>query len=246
MNQPPSYRIFSLGDTALTVEFGNVISEEVNERVLALFQHLSSRPLPGMIEAVPAYCSLSVFFDVFTTKKKVAPGQTVFEFISGHLAERLATPVPGRNSISNLVKVPVCYNEKYAPDLYALATLKGLDIEEVISIHSGATYKVYMLGFLPGFGYLGEVDDRISVGRKPQPELVTAGSVGIAGRQTGVYPFNSPGGWHIIGRTPLKLFAPSGSSNPSISQNKDDCYSLLRVGDEVQFIPITKDEFENY
>jgi inhibitor of KinA len=246
MNQPPSYRIFTLGDSALTVEFGNVISEEVNKKVLALFQDLRSQPLVGMIEAVPAYSSLSIYFDVFHTKKKIPHSKTVFEFISGQLEERLNADLSPKNTVTSFVEVPVCYDQKYAPDLYALADLKGLNVEEVIRIHSSTRYKVYMLGFLPGFGYLGEVDEQISIGRKPQPEMVTAGSVGIAGRQTGIYPFNSPGGWHIIGRTPRKLFAPSANPDEVSGQNATDCYSLLRAGDEVQFISITKDEFENY
>jgi inhibitor of KinA len=235
MNSPvSSYRIFPLGDSAVTIDFGNVIDEITNNKVLTLFQQLAAGPLPGMIEAVPAYSSLTIYYDLFKLRKSVLPDTTVYEWMCGRLEEKLQQPFEKKREATRLVSIPVCYENEFAPDIEQLATEKNISVEEVVLIHSSKQYRVYMLGFLPGFSYMGEVDERISIGRKSQPQPVAAGSIGIAGKQTGIYPSASPGGWRIIGRTPLKLFdAEKGST-------------LLKAGDTVQFISITKNEFENY
>lgn len=245
MSHPSSYRIFSLGDTALTIDFGNVIDEDINEKVLALFNDLQQHPVDGMIEALPAYSSLSIYYDVFHTRKKVPADKSVFEYVADQLHMRLKQELPKTTSPGRLIEVPVCYDTEYGHDLENLASSNGLTIQEVIDIHCSTTYKVYMLGFLPGFGYMGQVDERISMNRKDQPQNVVAGSIGIAGRQTGIYPIDSPGGWHIIGRTPLKLF--DAVSDPASSKSPgESCFCLLHPGDRVQFTSITKNEFENY
>ena len=236
MNYPIlSYRIFPLGDTAITIDFGNVIDEKINSNVLALFHQLSADPLPGMIEAVPAYSSLTIYYDVFGISKMGNNGKSVYEYISGQLTERLKQPLEEVNTAARVVTVPVCYEKEFSPDIEYLAKEKNISVEEVIHIHISKQYRVYMLGFLPGFSYMGEVDERIAVPRKPQPVTVAAGSIGIAGKQTGIYPLQSPGGWQIIGRTPLKLF----------NAEKEEP-TLLRAGDIVQFISISKNEFESY
>ncbi len=228
----PPYRIFPLGDTALMLDFGNTIDESINKEVIARFRQFQQEPLPAMIEAVPAYSSLAVYYDVGRLVKKVSQGQTVFEWMKDQLEQRLKEPAPVYTSKDRLIRVPVCYDDEYGPDLQSLALAKGITPAEVISIHTGKTYKVYMLGFLPGFAYMGEVDERICMARKPQPQTVAAGSVGIAGKQTGVYPLASPGGWQVIGRTPLKLFDADNEQT-----------TLLQAGDTVQFYSISKNDF---
>lgn len=229
------YRIFSLGDSAITIDFGNAISEAINNEVIARFNELRQEPLPGMIEAIPAYSSLTIYYDVIKVRKSTSEGKTAFEAMKLEVEKRLMQPIV-RNGISEkLIKIPVCYEEKYALDMRQLTVNKNISTEEVIQIHTSKDYRVYMLGFLPGFAYLGEVDERIAIPRKPQPVTVLPGSVGIAGRQTGIYPFASPGGWCIIGRTPLKLF-DADKEEPT----------LIKAGDSVQFYSITEDEFKSY
>lgn len=227
------YRIFPLGDASITIDFGNRIDEAVNKEVIARFNQLRQQPLPGMIEAVPAYSSLSVYYDTIVLNKKNTSYQTVYEWMRQQLEERLQQPVQQDQITERLLNIPVCYDEEFAWDIQHLATTKNISVDEVIQIHTANQYKVFMLGFLPGFPYMGEVDERIAMPRKPQPVNIVAGSVGIAGRQTGIYPLASPGGWQIIGRTPLKLF--------DIEREEP---TLLRAGDMVQFYSITKNEFE--
>jgi inhibitor of KinA len=188
-----------------------------------------------MIETVPAYSSLTVYYDLFALQKMLNGDKSSFEFIRRKLDERMALPVGDTNESSRAVDIPICYEAEFGPDLQQLAKQKNISAEELVRIHLSRSYRVYMLGFLPGFAYMGEVDERISSARKVQPTMVVAGSVGIAGRQTGIYPFQSPGGWQIIGRTPLRLF-DTGRSEPS----------LLKAGDMVRFISISKNEFANY
>jgi inhibitor of KinA len=238
------YRIFSLGDAAITVDFGNIINEAINQQVLRLFYQLRDNPLQGMTEAVPAYSSLTVYYNVFETRKKIADNKTVFEFMSAQLHERLSHPLPETNISSKLISIPVCYEKEFAPDIAHLAKEKNISIEELIQIHTSRDYRVYMLGFMPGFSYMGEVDERIAFPRKPQPVTVAAGSVGIAGAQTGIYPMSSPGGWQIIGRTPLKLF--NTTTNSQGERGFEDSFCLLQPGDTVHFTSISKNEFANY
>jgi inhibitor of KinA len=234
MNHPGfPYRIFPLGDAAITVDFGNCIDETINKEVIARFNQLRQQPLPGMIEAVPAYSSLTVYYDMMTLKKKVPFHQTVYEWMRQQLEERLQQPVQQDQITGRLLNIPVCYDEEFAWDIQQLAATKNIPVDEVIQIHTARQYKVYMLGFLPGFAYMGEVDEKIATPRKPHPVNIEAGSVGIAGKQTGIYPLSSPGGWQIIGRTPLKLFDTSAVEP-----------TLLKAGDLVKFYSITKNEFE--
>lgn len=234
MNAPIiPYRFFSLGDSAITVDFGNCINETINNEVIRRFNQLQQDPLPGMIEAVPAYCSLTIHYDVLALKNKSTEGQNVFEWVQQQLLEKLLQPIEYKEEKERLLEIPVCYEKEFALDIKQVAAIKNISIEEVIHIHTSKSYKVFMLGFLPGFSYMGEVDEKIAVPRKPQPVNIAAGSVGIAGKQTGIYPMASPGGWQIIGQTPLKLFDVE-KVEPT----------LLRAGDVVQFYSISKKEFE--
>lgn len=226
------FTISPLGDNALTICFGNCIAEEVSENVLQLFQRLKNE-LPFLKDLVPAYSSLAVYYDVLSLHTKEKPAyKQMKELLLPFLQASTETPVAtGRE-----VTIPVCYAEKFAPDLAELAAAKGLSVEEVISLHTAKTYRVYMIGFLPGFPYMGAVDERLATPRKSRPRMaVPAGSVGIAGAQTGIYPLLSPGGWNIIGRTPLQLF----------DKEKNEPV-LLQPGDRVRFVSISEDAFEDY
>jgi inhibitor of KinA len=199
------------------------------------FSQLQQEPLPGTIELVPAYNSLTIYYDLPAVKKKTAADISVFEWMKEQLEEKLRTYVQEEVNNERIVTIPVCYEKEFSTDIEQLAALKNISVEEIIQIHTSSSYKVYMLGFLPGFAYMGEVDEKIAIPRKPQPQNVAAGSVGIAGKQTGIYPLASPGGWQIIGRTPLKLFNPD-----------KEIPTLLQSGDIVQFYSISKDEFKSY
>jgi inhibitor of KinA len=236
MNHPVlPYRIFPLGDSAITVDFGNCINETVNDEVIARFSQIQNNPLPGMIEAVPAYSSLTVYYNVLRLKKKTLAEQTVYDYMKQQLDHLLMHPVERINKEKRLLRIPVCYDTEFAMDIKQIAAVKNITPDEIINRHTSKAYRVYMLGFLPGFSYMGEVDEKIAMPRKPQPVNIVAGSVGIAGRQTGIYPLASPGGWQIIGRTPLKMF--DGNNNEP---------TILKAGDIVQFYSISRDEFENY
>ena len=234
MDRLPSYKISSLGETALIIDFGNTIDESINKLVHSLFYQLQNDPIPGMIEAVPGYSSLTIYYDILFIRNTLNKQTTAFEWVS----ESLKKFIPKENIETGdpqiLVKVPVCYEIEYAPDLGFIASQNKISPDEVIYLHTSTTYHIYMLGFLPGFAYMGMVDEKISSSRKQKPVFVEAGSIGIAGKQTGIYPFRSQGGWQIIGRTPLKLFDKE-KINPV----------LFKAGDKVQFYSITKDEFED-
>ena len=236
MQQGTDYNIFPLGDAALTIDFGNIISESINHKVLALFHTLRENQPIGVIESVPAYSSLTVYYDPWIIRKNNPAFATAFEAVAERIRIRLDQPLNEEDTHSDFHRIPVCYDPRYAVDLNELAAAKNRTPEEVVSIHSSKIYTVYMLGFLPGFTYMGKVDEAISVPRKINPRPgVEAGSVGIAGFQTGIYPLVSPGGWQIIGRTPMKLFIPDNNH-----------FTLLKPGDTVQFYSITSDEFNSY
>jgi len=227
----PACKIFPLGDSALTIDFGNRIDDATNDLVMSLFTQLQHH-FPFVLDAVPAYSSLTIHYDVsaLRTTEKTA-FDTVREMIIPLLKNNECTFRPGRQ-----LKIPVCYAKPFAPDIEEMAAQKNISIEDLIEMHTARTYRVYMIGFLPGFAYMGKVDERLATARKAQPRTqVPEGSVGIAGGQTGIYPLTSPGGWNIIGRTPLKLF----------DAEKDEP-AFFQPGDEVTFYSITEDEFANY
>lgn len=228
------YKIFALGDSALVIDFGNVIDEPINQLVHSLFYYFKKNPLPGVIETVPAYSSLTVYYDVLTVRKKIKGDDTAFESLSSEIKKILRNQRTKNALQGELITIPVCYEKEFATDLEWIAIQNNISPEEIISLHTAATYHVYMLGFLPGFAYMGLVNEKIAVPRKQKPATVEEGSVGIAGKQTGIYPLSSPGGWQIIGRTPMKLFDKE-KENPA----------LIKSGDRVQFYSITKDEFED-
>ena len=235
MTNNNSYTIYNLGESAITIDFGNKIDEEINRKVIALFHRFRQEPFTGMTEVVPAYSSLTLYFDPCIARKNMGADFSLYSYIKERVEKLLLQPLLSKEQEERNITIPVCYEAPFSPDLAKLAFHNKLTPEEVIAIHTAGTYRVYMLGFLPGFSYMGIIDERISFPRKPEPVPVVAGSVGIAGRQTGVYPFASPGGWSIIGRTPLRMF--------DIAKDQS---ALLHAGDKVKFISISKNEFANY
>ena len=223
-------RIFPLGDNALTIELGNRITAETNDRVLRLARFFDLNCFEGLIEIVPAYSSLSVFYDVSFVRRNFPDFPTAFEAIKNFTENALQNLDVLEKNKPRLVEIPICFDEKYALDLDSVAALHNLNRSEVIGIFLAPTYRVYMLGFLPGFAYMGEVDDRINTPRKQVPRFkVPKGSVGIAGKQTGIYSLASPGGWQIIGKTDIELFTPEAESP-----------AFLQAGDLVKFYAVNK------
>ena len=222
-----SPKIFPLSESSLIVEFGSEISVELNERAIALADHLHADPFPGYIESVPCYASTAVFYDLLTVKREFPDASTAFDAVQELIRSVLKSVRPKNDREHRQIAIPVSFTDNNALDLPFIAESASLSQSEVIDIFTSATYRVYMLGFLPGFTYMGEVDERISVPRRQAPRLkVPPGSVGIAGRQTGIYPFESPGGWQILGRTNTNIFLPN---------NDPPC--LFRPGDQVRFVP---------
>ena len=229
-----AYHISPLGDTALLIDFGNKIDENINKEVIARARQLKES-LAAVIEVVPAYSSVTVYFDLVKMKKQTPKNKLVYDHLKEAVEQLLLQPLPRKEEEERLIKIPVCYDPEFATDIHSVASKNNLSVEEVIALHVSKIYRVYMLGFLPGFSYLGEVDERIATPRKSEPQPVASGSVGIAGKQTGIYPLASPGGWQIIGRTDLKIF----------DANADEP-ALLKAGDRVQFYSITRNEFTDH
>ncbi|SMC25291.1 sensor histidine kinase inhibitor, KipI family [Desulfacinum hydrothermale DSM 13146] len=216
-------RFLHCGDMGLLVELGNAVDPSLNRRVHALGKRLRGSA-PGILSLVPTYRSLFIHYD---------PTCCSYERIIGLVQENLAS-LSNDTGGSRVVKVPVCYGGHYGPDLAQVAAIHGLTEHEVIEKHAGRRYHVYMVGFTPGFPYMGGLNPELHTPRRKQPRTrVPAGSVGIAEEQTGIYPIESPGGWQIIGRTPLRLF----------DVNRVPPF-LVEAGDTVVFEPITKEQFE--
>ena len=212
-------------DQTLLVSFGDEIAPEANQQVRALLGRLQADPVAGTRNLHPAYSSLLIKFDPCRTTHA-----QVERAVRGHLARMGTAPAAAPRQ----VEIPVCYGQAFGPDLAGVAESQHLKVEDVVRIHSQQTYTVFFLGFAPGFAYLGMVPEAIAVPRLAVPRRrVEAGSVGIAGEQTGIYPCPVPGGWQIIGRTPLAMFQPDREP-----------MALLAAGDEVRFRPIGPDEFE--
>lgn len=207
--------------------------EDVNNKVLAIQNWFNRYQYPGIQDTIIGYSSLTLIYDPTEIKKHNLPGETAFEWIHGKATQAYVDSQIEDIEAGSLVRIGVCYEEEFGTDLCEVSKSTNLSIDEIIERHLSATYRVYMLGFLPGFAYLGELDGSLHMPRKQSPMPVIAGSVGIVSNQTGIYPFNSPGGWHIIGRTPLKLFEPFA-----------DRPAKLKAGDHVQFYKLNKEEFQ--
>ncbi len=224
-NEEGKAKIFPLGDSALTIEFGNEISARLNNRVLNLANFFTKNPFTGFVEIIPAYSSLTIFYDVLKVRENFSEFATAFEAVKSFAKNALKNSDDSQVKETRLIKIPVCFDREFALDLDFVAASNNLMPEKVVEIFLGKTYSVFMLGFLPGFSYMGEVDKRIVTPRKNSPRTkVPKGSVGIAGKQTGIYSLASPGGWQIIGKTNIELFTPDA-----------DAPTFLRSGDSVKF-----------
>jgi inhibitor of KinA len=221
-----SARYLPFGDSALLIEFGNIISLEVNRKVITLNEAALKAEVKGVEELVPTYRSLLVRYN---------PLKTTYEQLVFCIRDIEKTLKESTTEVKiRKITIPVVYGGEYGLDLTYVAQFHGLSEEQVVRLHSEREYRVYMIGFVAGFPYLGEVADEIATPRLETPRLkVLAGSVGIAEKQTGIYPCEAPGGWQIIGRTPLKIFNP-------LQQPP----ALLKPGDNVKFKPISEKEFK--
>jgi inhibitor of KinA len=234
MEQDVPYDIFPLGDSAITIDLGNRICATLNDKVFAIQQWMKSHSFEGLNDMILGYSSLSVLYDPTRIQKNHKPKTSVFQFVKEKLETAFSESEISYVQDREEVVLPVCYDGAFSSDLCCISDMKQLSVEEIISIHLSKTYRVYMMGFLPGFAYMGEVDPRIQVPRKQKPELVLAGTVGIANGQTGIYPVDSPGGWQVVGRTPIKLFNAQA-----------ECPVKLRAGQSVRFQRINESEFHH-
>ena len=218
------YSFLQNGDTALTVQLEKEISEEVNAYVTALTSSVQDKHIDGIIELVPTFCSLMIIYDCTVIR-------------AGRLKKEISLiidslSISGAKS-ARIWDIPVCYDEEFALDIDSVSEHTGLSKEEIVSIHTSKPYLIYMLGFLPGFAYLGGMDKRLVTPRLDSPRLeIFKGAVGIGGEQTGIYPIASPGGWRLIGKTPVNVYDPG--ANPPI---------LYNAGEYIKFYSISKEEF---
>jgi inhibitor of KinA len=218
-------RFLPAGDSAIVVEYGDGIDVRINARVRLLQLALDAGAHDGVVETVPTYRSLMVHYDPLVLSREAL--EALIVSTARRLPDEIQEPV-------RTVEIPVMYGGQAGPDLAEVAAMAGVDDQAVVNLHAGADYVVFMLGFMPGFPYLGGLPARIATPRLATPRtLVPAGSVGIAGAQTGIYPTASPGGWRLIGRTPVRLFDPRRSPP-----------TLLEAGDHIRFVPVGREDFD--
>ena len=212
--------ISPVGDCAISIDFGQVIDPKINRHIRQTIERIQELNLEGIIELVPTYCALLLQYDAM-----IYSYAELCNIIEPTLEQ---TVTDNANELVTVVEIPTVYGGEFGPDLGFVASHNNLTEDEVVAIHSGTDYLVYMLGFIPGFTYLGGMDPRIATPRLSSPRtLIPAGSVGIAGAQTGTYPSDSPGGWQIIGRTPVTMYDMSKKQA-----------ALLSAGDYVRYVPI--------
>ncbi|MBB6450126.1 inhibitor of KinA [Geomicrobium halophilum] len=231
--------LYPLSENAIHITLGHNIDPEIHQRVKKIMERVEEEPFHGYVECVPSYTGVTVFYDpinIYHTmeEKKGSPSESVMRYLK-KVVDSLDA-IPQSKESGNVVTIPVCYDEDFGPDLSHVAVENGLTKDEVIQIHTSGEYLVYMIGFAPGFPFLGGMEDDIATPRKREPRTkIPAGSVGIAGSQTGIYPIETPGGWQLIGQTPVRMF-DSHREEPS----------LLKAGDHVRFKAITYEEFNAY
>lgn len=219
------YKLYPVGDQALKVVFENKIDQVIHEKVKALDESLLLKKVAGIQETIPAFRTLTVLYDATKTD---------YSALSNALHSLLSESEPLSVKPKRIIEIPVCYDAHFGIDLKDVAEHSGLSVEEVVKLHSERDYLIYMLGFLPGFAYLGGMNSLLNISRLDNPRLeIKEGAVGIAGNQTGIYPMNSPGGWRIIGSTPVSLFDPK-RNNPF----------LYESGDYIRFKPVSLKEYD--
>ncbi|NMW86099.1 5-oxoprolinase subunit PxpB [Peptoniphilus sp. AGMB00490] len=218
-------KFLTAGDSAIVMEFGNTIEKKINAKISAVVENLKEKKIDGILDILPTYRSILINYDPV----KISYGEMV-EILKGLNKSNK----DNKSDEVRLIEIPTLYGREYGPDIEFVAENANLSVDEVIKIHSGTDYLVYMMGFMPGFTYLGGLDERIVTPRLKSPRLkIEAGSVGIAANQTGMYPLESPGGWQLIGRTPLKLY--DDTKEPPV---------FIQAGDYIRYVPITKEEYD--
>lgn len=223
-------RIAPVGDRCLIVEFGQTVDAQVNRRVRDFAEQLRAEPIAGVVDVVPAFTTVAIHY---CPERFVVEGAAPYEALRRQIDVLLERGIRTREDDARTIDVPVCYGGEFGPDLNEVAAACGLSPDEVIERHVASPHVVYMLGFAPGFPYIGGLDPALAVPRRPTPRTaVPAGSVAIARDQTAIYPLASPGGWNLIGRTPSTLFDAGGSP---------PC--LLRPGDRIRFVPVPAQGF---
>jgi inhibitor of KinA len=230
------YQMFPLGETAVHVSFGAAISPAIHKKVKSLADYVEGHPFPGFVESVASYTAVTVMYNPYQVVKSAglsgprAAYHAVCDRLEGYIEQ--ARHLPEKDP--DVVEIPVCYGGEYGPDLEHVAEYHHMTPDEVVQIHAGGEYLVYMIGFCPGFPYMGGMDERIATPRRENPRLaIPARSIGIAGLQTGGYPISTPGGWNLIGRSAVELF-DSSKAQPS----------LLKAGDIVHFRAVTEEEYK--
>lgn len=220
------FNISPYGDRGIRIQFGSTISPETHQLIRSFSVLLEKEQLPGVIEWIPTYTAISLYYDPYV----VSYGKLASRIVEmGKELPQMKVPA------ANVIHIPTCYGDVHGPDLKEVARYNGLDEDEVIAIHSGREYLIYMIGFTPGFPYLGGMSPKIATPRLAVPRAkIPTGSVGIAGGQTGIYSLETPGGWQLIGRTPLKLYDPN--REPPV---------LLRAGHYIKFTPISAKEYKH-
>ena len=217
-------KILTVGDSSILIEFGKEISPAINARIATMVKLLKVQQIEGIIDMIPSFCALLINYD----SRVISYAQ-----LKVRLEAVLKLDAESESVATSVFDIPVCYGGKYGPDMANLVEHSGLSEKEIIKIHSGSDYLIYMLGFLPGFPYLGGLDERIHIPRLASPRIkIPAGSVGIGGAQTGIYPLDSPGGWQLLGQTPVKTYDPERETP-----------ILFEAGDYIRFVPVSEKEF---
>jgi len=215
---------YPAGDSAILIEFEQKIAPEINNKITALVRLIKEQQIEGIVELLPSFCALLVNYD---------PRVITYRQLNDRLSELAQLDIEVEGQPARIFEIPTCYGGSYGPDIDHISERAELSVQEVVDIHSSRDYLIYMLGFMPGFSYLGGLDERIHTPRLATPRVkIHGGSVGIAGGQTGIYPIDSPGGWQLLGMTPVKTYDPNR-----------DVPILYNAGDYIRFVPINEDEF---
>lgn len=218
-------KILTVGDSSILIQFGNAIDPDINARIAATVALIKEQHIEGVVDIIPAFCSLLINYD---------PRVISYDRMRERMEKILSMEIAADARKKRVYEIPVCYGGTYGPDLATIAEHAGLSEQEVIDIHSSTDYLIYMLGFLPGFTYLGGLDERIHTPRLANPRIrIPAGSVGIGGSQTGIYPMDSPGGWQLMGMTPVKTYDP-----------EREVPILVEAGEYIRFVPVDEAEYE--
>ena len=224
-----NWKVQVLGDHAIQFYLPPIMDSRVIGEIKDFNDFIVVEEVKGIKDIIPSYHTLTLIYDIELIDEPIAFANNLIEKYASNRKTTISSA-----AVNKIIEIPVCYDESFGIDLLNMSTKLNLSITEIIKIHTEKIYQVYCLGFMPGFAYMGDVNTTIQMARHPQPrQNVSAGSVGIAGAQTGIYPMHSPGGWQIIGRTPVKIF----DKDPKV-------LSKFKMGDQIKFYPITRAEFD--